>query len=91
MTKRKVEVFTEECPKCEPTVELINTLACENCEVIIYDVKKGCETNICRDLVKKYGVTRFPSVAVNGKLLDCCVNGNGPTEVTLREAGVGSK
>ena len=90
MSKRKVEVFTEGCPKCEPTIELVNSLACDHCEVIIYDVKKGCDTNVCLDLAKQYGVTRYPSVAVDGKLLDCCSNGDGPTEESLRQAGIGS-
>ena len=89
MTKRKVEIFTEGCPRCEPTVSLVDSLACENCEVIVYDVKKGCDTNICRDLVKQYGVTKYPSVAVNGKLLDCCINGEGPTKESLIAAGIG--
>jgi hypothetical protein len=90
MSKRKVEVFTEGCPNCGPIVELVKSLVCDNCELIIYDVKKGCETNICHDLVKQYGVTRYPSVAVNGALLDCCKNGNGPSEQTLRAAGIGA-
>ncbi|MBT3982388.1 MAG: glutaredoxin [Bacteriovoracaceae bacterium] len=90
MSKRKVEVFTEGCPKCEPTVDLVKSLVCDNCELIIYDVKKGCDTNVCRELATKYGVTRYPSVAINGQLLDCCVNGDGPSEKTLRAAGIGS-
>lgn len=89
MTKRKIEVFTEGCPKCEPTVELVKKLACSNCEVTVYDVKKGCSTNICQDLVVQYGVKSYPSVAVNGQLLDCCKNGSGPTEETLKAAGIG--
>ena len=89
MSKRKVEIFTEGCPTCEPTVELVKSLACDNCEVVVYDVKKGCETNICQDLVKQYGVTRYPSVAIDGKLLDCCVNSTGPTKDSLIAAGIG--
>ena len=89
MSKRKVEVFTEGCPNCEPTVELVNSLACDNCDVTIYDVKKGCETNACRDLAKQYGVTQYPAVAVNGKLLDCCTNGVGPSRESLIAAGIG--
>ncbi len=90
MNKRKVEVFTEGCSKCLPTVDLVKSLACDSCEVIVYDVKKGCDTNVCRDLAKKYGVSSYPAVAVNGKLLDCCVNGGGPSEESLRAAGIGS-
>ena len=89
MSRRKVEVFTEGCSRCQPTVDLIKSLACVSCEVIVYDVKKGCDTNICHDLVKQYGVTNYPSVVVDGVLLDCCTNGDGPTEETLKAAGIG--
>ena len=89
MSKRKVEVFTQGCEKCEPTIELVKSLACENCDVIIYDVDKGCESNICRELAIEYGVNKYPAVAVNGKLLECCINGEGPNEDALRAAGIG--
>ena len=88
MAKRKVEVFTAGCPVCEPTVELVKNTACDSCEVIIYDLNKGCDTMECREKAEKYGVTKLPAVAVNGKLLDCC-QGGGVNEDTLRAAGVG--
>jgi hypothetical protein len=88
-TKRKVEVFTAECPVCEPTVELVRKVACPSCEVIIYDLREGCITNECRDKVKLYGITRLPAVAVNGDLLDCCKVG-AVSEKELRAAGVGT-
>lgn len=89
MTKRNVEVFTAGCPVCEPVAELVKKTACPACEVVIYDLNKGCATNECRDKVKKYGVTRVPAVAVNGKPLDCCKGGT-VTEAALRAAGVGA-
>lgn len=49
MAKRKVEVFTSGCPLCEPTVELVNKIACSSCEVVIYDLNKKCDTNECRE------------------------------------------
>jgi hypothetical protein len=88
MTKRKVEVFTAGCPVCQPVVDLVNKTACPSCEVIIYDLREGCATNECRDKAKAYGVTRLPSVAVNGKLLDCCISET-LSEETLRAAGIG--
>jgi len=91
MSKRKVEVFTEGCARCEPTVALVKNLACKSCEVIVWDVKKGCETNKCRDLAKQYGINRYPSVAIDGKLLECCKNGEGPTEESLKAAGLGQE
>ena len=86
---KKVEVFTEGCANCEPTVALVKSLACNNYEIVVYDVKMDCETNVCQDLAKQYGVTKYPSVAVNGKLLECCTNGSGPTKATLKAAGIG--
>ena len=88
-TKRKVEVFTAECPVCEPTVELVRKVACPSCEVIVYDLREGCITNECRDKVKLYGITRLPAVAVNGDILDCCKVGQ-ISEHELRDAGVGT-
>lgn len=88
MAKRKVEVFTAGCPVCEPVVQLVKQTACPSCEVIVHDLNKGCATNECRDKAKKYGITKLPSVVVDGKLLECCKVGN-ITEQSLRAAGVG--
>ena len=90
MAKRKVEVFTAGCPVCEPTVELVKKMACPSCEVVVYDLNKGCDTNECRDKAKKYGINRLPAVVVDGNLLDCC-NTGAVTEDALKTAGVGSR
>lgn len=90
MTKRKVEVFTSGCPVCEPVVDLVKKTACPSCDVIIYDLNKGCATNECRDKAKKYGINRVPAVVVDGKLLDCCKTSS-VTEAALRTAGIGSR
>ena len=87
--KRKVEVFTSGCPLCEPVVELVKKTACPSCEVVIYDLNAGCDTNECRDKAKQYGVTRVPAVVVNGTILDCCKTGT-VSEKELRAAGIGS-
>ena len=89
MAKRRVEVFTAGCPVCEPTVELVKKVACDSCEVVVYDLNKGCSTNECRDKAEKYGILRLPAIAVDGKLLECCKNG-GVSEKVLRDAGVGA-
>ena len=89
-TKRKIEVFTEGCPKCEDTVSLVKSLACDNCEVTIWDVKAGCKTNECREKATLYGLTQYPAIVVNGKLLDCCTPGRTPDRETLVAAGVGA-
>lgn len=88
MTKRQIEVFTSGCPVCEPTVELVKKLACDSCEVNIYDLNAGCETNECREKAEVYGITRVPAVVVDGKLLECC-KGESISEESLRAAGIG--
>lgn len=86
--KRKVEVFIAGCPLCEPVVDMVKELACENCEVIIHDIVAQCETKECLAKAEEYGVKRVPAVAVDGKLLECCAH-NEITREALAQAGVG--
>jgi len=86
--KRSVEIFTAGCPVCEETVRLVNSLACPSCEVQVYDLRKGCVTNECREKATRYDITAVPAVAVNGVLLDCCRRGPIDAAV-LRAAGIG--
>lgn len=87
-TKRKVEIFTAGCPVCEPVVDLVKKTACDSCEVIVYDLNKGCDTMECREKSEKYGITRLPAVAVDSQLLDCCKKGT-ITKESLEAAGIG--
>lgn len=84
---RQVEVFTAGCSICDPVVDLVKELACENCEVTVYDVRAGCESNECRAQAKRYGIQRLPAVVVDGKLAECC--GSGVTREGLLAAGLG--
>ena len=86
---RIVEVFIAGCPLCDEAVKLVRATACPNCEVKVYDLRKGCATNECRDLAARYGVQAVPAVVVDGQIADCC-RGGGVTEAGLRAAGVGS-
>ncbi|MBI4350689.1 MAG: glutaredoxin [Elusimicrobia bacterium] len=88
MTKRKIEVFTAGCPVCDEAVKTVKAAACPNCEVVVYDLNKGCGTNECRDKAVAYGIERLPAVAVDGRLLDCCRQGPVTAEA-LKAAGVG--
>lgn len=87
--KRQVEVFTAGCPLCDETVQLVNSLACPNCEVTVYDLREGCATNECREKAKAYGVHRVPAVVIDGKLADCCSVGPVSADA-LRAAGLGA-
>lgn len=83
MPKRQVEVFTAGCPVCEPTVQLVQEMACSNCEVTVYDLsKQGAEK------IQEYGITTVPAVVVDGRLAACCQD-SGPNEEQLRAAGIG--
>jgi len=83
-TKRKVEVFTAGCFLCDEAVETIKSLACSDCEVIVYDLhKEGI------DKAKEYGVNSVPTVVVNGKIVECCARGKVNPDA-LKAAGIGS-
>lgn len=89
MAKRQIEVFTAGCPLCESTVQMVKDLACDNCDVTMYDLNKGCVTNECRTKATQYGIVRVPAVVVEGKLIDCCKNQVQVTREALVAAGVG--
>ena len=88
MDKRKIEVFTAGCSICQPTVEMVKQMACQYCEVIVYNVADP-EQKEALSKAHSYGVKVLPSVAVNGTLLPCCQN-KGVCEAELRKAGVGN-
>ncbi len=82
--KRKIEVFSANCPACEETVQMVNAIACPSCDVQVLDMR---QPDVAAR-AKEYGVRRVPAVAVNGKLLDCCAN-QGIDEDMLKASGVG--
>ncbi len=86
--KRKVEVFTAGCSVCEDTVKMVKDLACESCELTVYNLNEPCNSGDCLEKVKEYGIKRLPTVVVDGKIADCCVT-SGPTRESLKAAGIG--
>ena len=82
--KRKVEVFSAGCPACQATIDLVNRLACNSCEVSILDMNDINVAKRARDL----GVRSVPAVAINGQLASCC-SGSGVAEQALRAGGIG--
>ena len=85
MRKRQVEVFTAGCPVCEPAVQLVNELACPDCEVTVHDLR-GSGAEKARD----YGITTVPAVVVDGRIAQCCEN-TGPSPAELVAAGIGQR
>lgn len=85
MSKRLVEVFTAGCPLCDRTVQLVQELACENCQVQIYEL----HDDRYREKVEQYGIHRVPAVVVDGRLAECCQNQTPVSREALMAAGIG--
>ena len=85
MAKRRVEVFTARCPLCERVVQVVEDLACPDCEVTVYDLREsGMEK------AREYGVNRVPTVVVDGTIAACCQGGEVSRE-QLQAAGIGQR
>lgn len=85
MAKRQVEVFTAGCPLCEPAVQLVQELACPDCDVTVYDLREAGAGR-----ARQYGVQRVPAVVVDGTLAPCC-QGGGVSQEQLQAAGIGQR
>ncbi len=86
MPKRQVEVFTAGCPMCDPAVQLVQELACPDCDVTVHDVREsGLEKS------REYGgVSRVPTVVVDGTIAACCQVG-AVSRDQLQAAGIGQR
>jgi hypothetical protein len=85
MARRQVEVFTAGCPLCEPAVQLVQELACPDCDVTVHDLRtSGMER------ARQYGVQRVPAVVVDGALAACC-QGVEVSREQLQAAGIGQR
>ena len=83
-TKRLIEIFSADCPACEETIALVNSVACPSCQVEVLDMHQPAVAL----KAKQYCIRTVPAVVINGKLADCCT-GRGPEESVLRAAGLG--
>jgi alkyl hydroperoxide reductase subunit AhpF len=81
----KIEVFIAGCPLCEPVVQTVKETACPNCEITIYNLQNGEG----KAEAERYGVTRVPTVVVNGSIAACCQGTGAVSAEQLRAAGVG--
>lgn len=82
---RKVEIFSAGCPACEDAVALVERIRYPSCEVSVLDMHDPGVAERARSL----GVHKVPAVLVDGRLAGCCTE-DGPTEVGLRAAGIGT-
>ncbi len=84
---RQVEVFTAGCPLCDEAVQSVNELACECCEVTIYNLSEQKEQTGL-EKAKQYSITSVPTVVVNGKVVECCGRPS-VSKDALKAAGIG--
>ena len=90
MEKRKIEVFTAGCSVCELVVEMVKAMACNSCDVTVFNLAETGKANEYLKKVKAYNITSLPAVAVNGVLLSCC-KGKGVSRQELELAGIGNE
>jgi glutaredoxin 3 len=83
-TTRQIEIFSAGCSVCEETILLLNHAACPSCNVTILDMRDRQVASRAGSL----GIRSVPAVVIDGTLADCC-SGRGPSEQTLRAAGLG--
>lgn len=83
-TTRRVEVFTAGCPVCDQTVQMVQRIACDSCEVEVLDLSDEQAARRAEEL----GIRSVPAIAINGELASCCA-GRGVDEETLLNAGIG--
>ncbi len=83
--KRKVEIFTAGCYLCDEAVNLVESIACDSCDVSVYNLN-----NEGQDKARAYGIASVPTVVVDGKIADCCRQGK-VSKSELVAAGIGKQ
>lgn len=79
--KRQVEIFSAGCPACKQTIQLVNEIAGNSCEITIHDMQ---DPDVARR-AESFGIRAVPAVVVDGQLAACCKN-TGPDKETLQQA-----
>ncbi|MEW6008222.1 MAG: thioredoxin family protein [Candidatus Omnitrophota bacterium] len=62
--KRKIEVFTADCPLCKDTLRILRQEACSECEII----ERRCQGDECCEPALDYRIKAVPTVVVDGKI-----------------------
>jgi protein-disulfide isomerase len=83
LKKRRVEIFTAGCYLCDEAIKLVESIACDSCDVSVYNLN-----NEGQDKARAYGIASVPTVVVDGKIADCCRKGN-VSKSELMATGIG--
>lgn len=82
--KRKIEIFSADCPVCQSVVKQVEDAACSSCNIQVLDMKAPDIQKRAADL----GIKSVPAVLIDGKLADCCASRGVDLDV-LHAAGLG--
>ena len=82
--KRVVEIYSAGCSVCLELIDLVNRIACSDCEVTVRDMKDLAVS----DHAKQLGIRSVPAIVIDGKIADCCKSEE-KTEAILRSLGIG--
>ncbi|MBI2794513.1 MAG: thioredoxin family protein [Ignavibacteria bacterium] len=88
--KRQVEIFTANCPVCEPVVAMVSELSCGECDITVYNLAAQRDDKTLIGKLAEYRITKVPAVVVNGSLLGCCQD-QGVSRDELVRAGIGQR
>jgi hypothetical protein len=77
----EVEVFSAGCPTCQEATEMVKRVAGPSNPVVVL----GMHQADVAARAKRLGITRLPSVVIDGMPQNCCTD-RGPDEPTLRTA-----
>lgn len=67
-----IEIFTANCPVCDPVVKMVTEMAGSRNKITVHDLVKEANDENCRAKLENYKVSRVPAIAIDGSLLDCC-------------------
>jgi glutaredoxin 3 len=81
--KRKIEIYSAECPICKGTIDKIIEAMCPSCEVTVLDM----HDEKIAEKAKTLGIQSIPAVVVDGNLVGG--SGKGIDMEVLKEAGLG--
>ncbi|UCG79089.1 MAG: thioredoxin family protein [Nitrospirota bacterium] len=81
--KRKIEIFSAECPVCKGTIDRIIEAMCPSCEVVVLDM----HDEKIAERARRLGIRSVPAVVVEGRLI---TGGEDPVDINaLKDAGLG--
>ncbi len=66
--KHSIEVFTAGCHLCRQTMEIVQKAKCDEYTVTEYNIREKCESEICLQKTKEYGIRAVPTIVIDGKI-----------------------